>query len=96
MAPLGAMRQGPLDRTGGRALPRFCVNAGETASQAQHIAFTARTRPGVDACHRAAPAAGRRDHGGPDLRPEDHRHSSGALVLDPDGNTIGAVCHDAP
>lgn len=105
LAPLGAsvVHQVPLDRTGGRvvlgygrAMPQFFVNQGETASEAQHIAFTARTRAEVDAFHHAAMAAGGRDNGGPGLRPEYHRHYYGAFVLDPDDNNIEAVCHQAP
>jgi predicted lactoylglutathione lyase len=80
----------------GRTMPQFFVNEGENASQAQHIAFTARTRSEVDAFHLAALAAGGRDNGGPGPRPEYHRHYYGAFVLDPDGNNIEAVCHHAP
>jgi hypothetical protein len=39
--------------------------------------------------------AGGKDNGGPGLRPHYHPHYYGAFVLDPDGNNIEAVCHDA-
>jgi hypothetical protein len=42
---------------------------------------------------KAAMAAGRRDNGGPGLRPEYHASYYGAFVIDPDGNNIEAVCH---
>ena len=35
-------------------------------------------------------------HGAPGLRPQYHANYYGAYVLDPDGNNIEAVCHDAP
>ena len=37
-----------------------------------HLAFTAATRQQVDAFHRAALAAGGKDHGAPGLRPQYH------------------------
>jgi hypothetical protein len=34
-----------------------------------------------------------RDNGAPGLQPHHHEHDDAALVLDPDGHTINAVCH---
>jgi catechol 2,3-dioxygenase-like lactoylglutathione lyase family enzyme len=58
-----------------------------------HLAFTAGTCAQVDAFHRAALAAGGRDHGAPGLRPHYHAHYHAAFVIGPDGHNIEAVCH---
>jgi catechol 2,3-dioxygenase-like lactoylglutathione lyase family enzyme len=58
-----------------------------------HIAFVAPTRQQVDAFHRAALAAGGRDHGAPGLRPHYHAHYYAAFVIGPDGHNIEMVCH---
>jgi catechol 2,3-dioxygenase-like lactoylglutathione lyase family enzyme len=58
-----------------------------------HIAFVAQTRQQVDAFHRAALAAGGKDHGAPGLRPHYHANYYAAFVIDPDGHNIEAVCH---
>ncbi|MGO1070503.1 VOC family protein [Lysobacter sp. CA199] len=57
-----------------------------------HLAFQARDRATVDAFHRAALAAGGRDHGAPGER-RYHPGYYAAFVLDPDGNNIEAVYH---
>lgn len=44
------------------------------------------------AFHAVALAAGGRGNGAPGLRPHYHPDYYGAFVLDPDGNTIEAVC----
>lgn len=58
-----------------------------------HIAFRAETREQVDAFHRAALAAGGKDHGAPGLRPHYHPNYYAAFVIGPDGHNIEAVCH---
>lgn len=58
-----------------------------------HIAFKADSRAQVDAFHRAALAAGGKDHGAPGLRPHYHANYYAAFVLDPDGHNIELVCH---
>ena len=58
-----------------------------------HLAFTAETRRQVDAFHRAALAAGGKDHGAPGLRPHYHATYYAAFVIGPDGHNIEAVCH---
>ena len=92
--------QVPMEYTGGRqiigfgrAMPSFWLNDGPTASEPQHVAFTARNRAEVDAFYQAAVTAGGRDNGKPGLRPQYHETYYGAFVLDPDGNNIEAVCH---
>ena len=42
---------------------------------------------------RGEAAAGGKDNGEPGLRPDDHPHDSGAVVIDPGGNNIEAVGH---
>lgn len=58
-----------------------------------HIAFAAQTRQQVDAFHRAALAAGAKDHGAPGLRPHYHANYYAAFVIGPDGHNIELVCH---
>src|SRR4051812_28126376 len=60
-----------------------------------HVAFSADSREAVEAFHAAALAAGGTDNGAPALRPRYHRSYYAAYVLDPDGNNIEAVCHEA-
>lgn len=59
-----------------------------------HLAFTAETRQQVDAFHRAALAAGGKDHGAPGLRPQYHANYYAAFVIGPDGHNIEVVCHE--
>ena len=59
-----------------------------------HLAFTAKSRRQVDAFHRAALAAGGRDHGAPGLRPQYHANYYAAFVIAPDGHNIEVVCHE--
>ena len=61
--------------------------------EGQHIAFTARSRAMVDAFHAAGLAAGGSDNGPPGLRPQYHADYYAAVLLDPDGHRIEAVCH---
>ena len=60
-----------------------------------HVAFRV-DRGRVDAFHAAALAAGGTDEGGPGIRTSYHPNYYGAFVLDPEGNNVEAVCHDAP
>ncbi|MDP2621601.1 MAG: VOC family protein [Hyphomicrobiales bacterium] len=74
--------------------PFFWLAAKGRQTPAQHIAFGAATRAEVGAFHKAALAAGGKDHGAPGLRPHYHPNYYGAFALDPDGNNIEAVCHE--
>ncbi len=74
--------------------PSFWL-AARTPSTAVHIAFAAADQGAVDAFHREALAAGGRDNGAPGPRPQYHAAYYGAFVLDPDGNNVEAVCHEA-
>jgi catechol 2,3-dioxygenase-like lactoylglutathione lyase family enzyme len=78
---------------GGRT--SFFIEAhGEPVRGRLHIALRAESRAQVDAFHAAAVEAGGTDNGGPGLRWY-HADYYGAYVLDPDGNNIEAVCHQA-
>ena len=75
--------------------PFFWIGSGGRPSGPAHFAFTAKSRDEVAAFHRAALAAGGKDNGPPGLRPHYHANYYGAFVVDPDGNNIEAVCHNA-
>ncbi|BDI08193.1 VOC family protein [Sphaerotilus microaerophilus] len=68
---------------------------GAPATTACHLAWKAGSRAQVDAFYSAAMAAGGRDNGPPGLRPDYHPNYYGAFVIDPEGNNIEAVCHQA-
>ena len=78
----------------GREFPDFWLEQADEATTA-HVAFRADDRELVDAFHDAALAAGGSDNGGPGSRPQYHEQYYSAFILDPDGNNIEAVCHDA-
>jgi len=59
----------------------------------RHVAFSAKTRKGVDAFYNEAIKNGGTDNGPPGLRPQYHKDYYGAFVIDPDGNDVEAVCH---
>ncbi|QNM95769.1 VOC family protein [Chitinimonas koreensis] len=73
----------------------LCLFQTEEKPAHLHLAFVAESREQVDAFHRAALAAGGKDHGAPGLRPNYHANYYAAFVLDPDGHNIEAVCHAA-
>ena len=76
--------------------PFFWVGArGRSAVSGAHVAFGVRSPEQVDAFHAAALAAGGSDNGAPGPRPIYHPGYYGAFVLDPDGNNVEAVCHQA-
>ena len=77
----------------GEGEPSLCLFQSAEKPALLHLAFRARTRPQVDAFHRAALAAGGRDNGAPGLRPRYHADYYAAFVIDPDGHNIEAVCH---
>jgi catechol 2,3-dioxygenase-like lactoylglutathione lyase family enzyme len=59
-----------------------------------HVGFRARDRAQVDAFWRAGVDAGYRDEGAPGLRPRYAPGYYGGFLLDPDGNSVEAVCGD--
>ena len=106
LAPLGyrVLMEVPKEHTGGTAVlglgvppkPDFWLHEGTPQTPRLHVAFRADNRAQVDAFHRAALAAGGRDNGPPGPRPHYHPNYYGAVVLDPDGHNIEAVCHEPP
>jgi catechol 2,3-dioxygenase-like lactoylglutathione lyase family enzyme len=74
----------------------FWIGEREPIGTGVHVAFHAPDRTTVDAFHAAGLAAGGTDNGAPGIREVYHPTYYGAYVLDPDGNNIEAVCHDAP
>ncbi len=69
----------------------FWLSAGPSVGRT-HVAFAAASRARVDEFYRAALDAGGRDNGAPGVRAIYDPNYYGAFVLDPDGNTIEAVC----
>jgi catechol 2,3-dioxygenase-like lactoylglutathione lyase family enzyme len=60
-----------------------------------HVAFAAPSRELVDEFWRVGVEAGYRDDGPPGPRPQYSTSYYGAFLLDPDGNSVEAVHHDA-
>ena len=71
----------------------LCIRQTDEKPAHLHLAFTAANRRQVDAFHRAALAAGGKDHGAPGLRPNYHANYYAAFVIGPDGHNIEVVCH---
>ena len=67
----------------------------DTVTTGMHLAFRAESREAVHAFHAAAVAAGGADIGAPGPRPVYSEGYYGAFVLDPDGNNVEAVVHEA-
>ena len=87
MAGVGLVRPGK---------PQFWIHEGQPVAAPIHIGFAAVIVLHVDRFHAAALAAGGRDNGPlPGVREIYHPNYYGAFILDPDGNNIEAVCHDA-
>jgi catechol 2,3-dioxygenase-like lactoylglutathione lyase family enzyme len=74
----------------------FWIGEREPLAMGVHVAFQAPDHATVDAFHAAGVAAGGTDNGSPGIREQYHPTYYGAYVLDPDGNNVEAVCHDAP
>jgi len=72
----------------------LCLRQTDEKPAHLHLAFTAAHRRQVDAFHRAALAAGGKDHGAPGLRPDYHANYYAAFVIGPDGHNIEVVCHE--
>ena len=69
--------------------------AGHPVTTGCHLCWRAPNRAAVDAFYAAAMRHGAKDNGAPGLRPHYHPNYYGAFVIDPDGNNVEAVCHDA-
>ena len=97
LEPLGIaiVLEGPLGiemSADGKA--SLCIRQTDEKPAHLHLAFTAANRRQVDAFHRAALAAGGKDHGAPGLRPNYHANYYAAFVIGPDGHNIEVVCHE--
>jgi len=100
LAPLGVTLlmefAGAAAGFGKSGRPSFFIEAhGKPVRGRLHIALRAETRAQVDAFHAAAIQAGGTDNGAPGVRAIYHADYYGGYVLDPDGNNIEAVCHQA-
>lgn len=96
LEPLGmtVVSEGPLGiEMSADGKTSLCLRLKEEKPAHLHLAFVAGNRQQVDAFHRAALAAGARDHGAPGLRPRYHPDYYAAFVIGPDGHNIEAVCH---
>ena len=71
------------------------TSTGTVVPDNRHWCFRAPNRAAVHAFHAAALAHGGRCDGPPGPRPHYHASYYAAFVLDPDGNRLEAVCHDA-
>lgn len=80
---------------GSQGKPFFWIGTRERPGGPVHVAFHCKERALVDRFHAAALEAGGRDNGKPGIREIYHPSYYGAFVLDPDGNNIEAVCHEA-
>lgn len=75
--------------------PSLWVNQREPFSRGLHFAIHVADNSLVDAFHAAAIEAGGSDNGAPGIRENYHPSYYAAYVLDPDGNNIEAVHHEA-
>lgn len=79
---------------GANGKPDFWIAPGGGGAKV-HVAFVTKSRAVVKAFYDAAIAAGGKDNGAPGVRAHYHPDYFGAFVLDPDGNNVEAVCHEA-
>ncbi len=99
LGPLGNEAQGfdEAAKTVGFGPPgkiRLWLSQGAPSSSA-HLAFESPDRAGVEAFYEAALGAGGTNHGKPGLRRDYAADYFAAYVVDPDGNNIEAVAHEA-
>jgi catechol 2,3-dioxygenase-like lactoylglutathione lyase family enzyme len=97
LEPLGVaiVHEGPLGvELSADGKSSLCIRRADEKPSHLHLAFTAANRRQVDAFHRAALAAGGKDHGAPGLRPNYHANYYAAFVIGPDGHNVEVVCHE--
>lgn len=97
LEPLGVavVLEGPLGlELSSDGKTSLCIFQTKEKPARLHLAFRAENRRQVDAFHRAALAAGGKDHGGPGLRPQYHANYYAAFVIGPDGHNVEVVCHE--
>jgi catechol 2,3-dioxygenase-like lactoylglutathione lyase family enzyme len=76
--------------------PDLWIMQTDKTTHPTHVAISVAERAHIDAFHAAGLAAGGADNGPAGLRPDYHPHYYAAFILDPEGNNIEVVCHDAP
>ncbi|PZQ18358.1 MAG: glyoxalase/bleomycin resistance/extradiol dioxygenase family protein [Rhodanobacter denitrificans] len=76
---------------GSAGYPSLWLHGGERVGEGTHLAFAAENREAVDQFHRAALAAGGRDHGPSGIRRHYHDGYYAAYVTDPDGINLEVV-----
>ncbi len=100
LAPLGVelASEGPLgaELCGPNSPSSLCIRRVEEKATHLHLAFTAESRQQVQDFYQAALAAGGKDNGAPDLRPQYSGKYYAAFVIGPDGHNIEAVYHEPP
>jgi len=97
LKPLGLVAGSQDDTSasfGPPGAPALWLGKGKAAGGV-HIAFTAGDRKAVEAFHAKGLAAGGKDNGGPGPRPDYGADYFAAFLIDPDGNNVEAVCHEA-
>ena len=81
---------------GTKGKPDLWIMKTDKTPHPTHVAISAAERAHIDAFHAAGLSAGGTDNGPAGLRPDYHPHYYAAFILDPEGNNIEVVCHDAP
>jgi catechol 2,3-dioxygenase-like lactoylglutathione lyase family enzyme len=81
---------------GTKGKPDLWIMKTDKTPHPTHVAISAAERAHIDAFHAAGLTAGGTDNGPAGLRPDYHPHYYAAFILDPEGNNIEVVCHDAP
>jgi catechol 2,3-dioxygenase-like lactoylglutathione lyase family enzyme len=74
--------------------PQLRFGSDRSPPRGIHLGFTAADRAHIQAFYAAATAAGAPDNGVPGLRPHCHPNYDRALVPDPGGHNVEAVCHN--
>jgi catechol 2,3-dioxygenase-like lactoylglutathione lyase family enzyme len=98
LAPLGYRLMAEFGEAAGFGAedhPDFWIAQGDSPLPRVHVAFSGQDQAAVDRFFQAAMEADGTDNGGPGLRPDYGPGYYAAYVLDPDGNNIEAVCHQA-
>jgi catechol 2,3-dioxygenase-like lactoylglutathione lyase family enzyme len=81
---------------GAKGKPDLWIMKTDKTPHPTHVAIGAAERAHIDAFHAAGLSAGGSDNGAAGLRADFHPHYYAAFILDPEGNNIEVVCHDAP
>lgn len=71
------------------------LDASNVEESKRHWCFKAESRAQVDAFYAAGLSSGGRSNGPPGLRTHYHDHYYAAFLIDPAGNRVEAVCHQA-